>query len=223
MVTQSSNNDFALVALDKEYTTVVTMVQATPPYQARVAIHDDNFPPGKKINVKLPQLEKELILLRGFCLDYVSDIEESLDKTLLKYFSTFPDRVTYIETTLSVALNGEPLGPMINNWNFMECKKVLSEILKRDKRMGGKKGFTKLLNTAIGERNKYAHGRFFYLYPEYQPLLQWTDSSNKSKFAEVNKQRIQGFVDACLALYSWLSSLQNKIDEINKNKSGRLV
>ncbi len=148
----------------------------------------------------------QLMRLRGQAVDFVSDVEDRLDNLLIDYFSSNAEMGGMLDEA------GIPLADVkeIPKLDFMACKNLLSQLLKKDERLGGKRGYTKLLNDIVLERNKYAHGRFYFLSPNNTPLLQWQESNGQICYAEVSRQNITDFLNACLEVFFWLDFLEAK-------------
>jgi len=187
--------------------TVVMTYDESPDYRdlVRFAYED-----GKEYSVSIPaalnQANEHFMKLRGRAVDYISDVEERLDKLIVDYFAANADQMGTIVNIYHIP---DASAASIARLNFMACKDILSEILKNDARLGGKRGYTKLINDLVLERNKYAHGRF-YFGTNNTPLLQWQNSKGHVHYGKVDDSLISLFTNACLEVFIWLDYIEEK-------------
>ena len=165
---------------------------------------------GREFSISIPlalnQANEQLMKLRGKAVDYVSDVEERLDKLLGDYFAANTDQVDAIINKYNIP---NASVESIARLDFMDCKNILSQVLKNDNRLGGKRGYTKLMNDLVLDRNKYAHGRF-YFGPNNTPLLQWQDSKGQVQYGRIDVALIDEFAQACLEAFIWLDYVEEK-------------
>lgn len=167
-----------------------------------------------KTNIEdLHKLNKTLILQRGYAVDYTSDLEDLLIKFLEVYFVVKKDQVKALNI---IACSIDTSTFDISRLDFMKCRDILSKILKRDKELGGKKGYTTLLTSIIKERNKYAHGRFFFRANDDIHVLQWIDKNNGERhvrYGNISEKQMKEYIAAVLNTYMWLNKMFQSISE----------
>ena len=151
--------------------------------------------------------ENSLLLLRGQAVDYASDVEDLLHEVLALYLE---QRALGIDLLRKQIKDNTAAECAVRKLDFMGRKNLLSSILGKDKLLGGKNGYTKLLNDIILDRNKYAHGKFYFHVGESVTVIQWKLGETK-KCAKIEPDLLQGFADCCLSAYEWLSSLKNQL------------
>jgi hypothetical protein len=155
---------------------------------------------------------RELTTLRTKAIDNVGHLESELDKLLIGFLSRFPNECS------RVRLAGNNIADEVKSLNFMQCRDKLSKLLKAHKELGGKNSkMTMLFCDAISERNKYAHGVFYFL-QDYTPLLQY-ELKKKNVLGHVSIEHIKSFNLAVLDLLEWLKRLDVIARDLNELKN----
>ncbi len=149
----------------------------------------------------------------GVANDTASEVESSLDSFLISYFTWFKENILSI---LACKIDIKDISTEIRSREFMDCRNILSEILKKDKRLGGKTPNTKLFYAFIIERNKYAHGQIGILATRKNHVIQYEDPDKKIITSILTEEIVQSFIDTGFYLRDWMSELHTKIGELNK-------
>lgn len=147
---------------------------------------------------------RELTVMRTKAIDNVGHLEDKLDSLLIDFFTRFPVECRRVK------LIGANVRDEIKSLSFMQCRDILSEILNVHQELGGRnRQMTGLFFDVIVERNKYAHGVFYFL-KDYKALMQYESKRNKV-FGCVSIDHIRSFNIAVLDLLEWLVELSGVV------------
>ena len=171
---------------------------------------------GNKLPNIFPVIDPVFMTLRGKANDTSSHLDSSLKNLITTYLNLNRNMIIDLKLEgFNVSDHFQTIERKVNKIDFMKRRGILSEILKKDKRLGGKNANTKLFHDFILERNKYAHGVFCLLIHDYIPMLHYELGGNL-EYAPVTEEIIKSFIDTYLFLDNWLSELANKIQQLNK-------
>ncbi len=105
---------------------------------------------------------------------------------------------------------------------FNKLKNILSCILKTDNEFylvkglenkEGRKNFSKIYDSYISNRNYFAHGKLYFLYPNYEPILEIKENG-QDRYIRYTKEI---FIDN-LRSYLYLNEILSDINQVIQNK-----
>jgi len=170
----------------------------------------DEFTISASLDVDTDELER----LRGKSVDYASDLEYALEILLVSYLTYFPNNVSFLDIKPVSPANFTEAISIVKTSDFMRKRGFLSNFLKKDRKLERKRKYTRLMSKFIEERNKYAHGVFYFLVPQRVWLIQYSDNSGTKQWADVDLATIQSFIDTSFELSDWLVEISRRLDKL---------
>jgi len=168
------------------------------------------------VHIQSCTVDDKYYRLRGEANDLASELENSLDSLLQSYFNWNPEKIELLNRFMKKNISPIHINQTIKTLDFMKCRNLLSQILKKDKRLNGRNGKTKILHKFIMERNKYAHGLFGYLHPDGLVVLQYEDENKSQVTSILTEEILNSFIKTYHEMQKWFdkkSKILHKLKE----------